>query len=77
LIFVERCDLPPSHAIPQAVEKIPPTMSRGADGRRTTTRHQTATLGGNPRWTKRYAGDRLNHPRYRDFATIPEAVFFQ
>jgi hypothetical protein len=76
---MEWCDLPPAGAIRQAFEKIPPTMSpvRGAGGHRTTARHKTATLGGNPRWTKRYAGDRLNHPRYRDFAMIPAADFLQ
>jgi hypothetical protein len=39
--------------------------------------HKTATPGRNPPVWRRYGGDRLNHPRYRDFATIPEAVFFQ
>ncbi len=40
-------------------------------------RHKTATLRRKPRRMGRYAGDRLNHPRYRDFAMIPEADFFQ
>jgi hypothetical protein len=39
--------------------------------------HKTATPRRNPRWTKGNGRDRLNHPRYRDFATIPVADFLQ
>jgi hypothetical protein len=76
-------DLPPGHAIPQAAAdgggqcralvmgKVPGWRWRGMEG------HKTATLRYNWRWMKRPTGDRLNHPRYRDFAMIPAAAFLQ
>jgi hypothetical protein len=71
-----QCD--PASAVDPAL-----AASRSSDGQaagaaeRIPARHKTATLRRNPRWNRRYGGDRLNHPRYRDFATIPEAAFFQ
>ena len=60
--------------------KRPRRMSRSRDGQGWAAvrvrRHKTATPRRNRRWMRRYGGDRLNHPRYRDFATIPEADFF-
>jgi hypothetical protein len=58
-------------------------MSRARDGQGAWAavarygRHKTATLRYNWRWMKRPTGDRLNHPRYRDFAMIPAADFLQ
>jgi len=80
---MEWCDLPPGHAIPQAfldparvVRRSGVGRSRGGAGA-ALPRHKTATLRRKPLGMGRYAGDRLNHPRYRDFAMIPEADFFQ
>jgi len=72
-------DLPPGHGIPQAFVDPALAMSRSGGGRgaRGGSRHKTATLRRKPRGSTSYAGDRLNHPRYRDFAMIPEADFFQ
>jgi hypothetical protein len=79
-------DLPPGHAIPQAAadgggQCRALVMGRwarrvGGQGAR-PGRHKTATLRYNWWWTKRATGDRLNHPRYRDFAMIPVADFLQ
>jgi hypothetical protein len=76
-------DLPPGRLIPQALVDPAVAASRSSDGQaawaagRISLRHKTATPRHNPRWTNCNGGDRVNHPRYRDFATIPVADFLQ
>jgi hypothetical protein len=76
-------DLPPGHAIPQAAAdgggqcralvmgNVPGRRWRGMEG--TKLQHFAVNHGGQGA----ARGDRLNHPRYRDFALIPVADFFQ
>jgi len=76
-------DLPPGGMIPQAPVDPALALSRSRDGQGAWAavarygRRQTATPRHNPRWTISSIGDRLNHPRYRDFAMIPVADFLQ
>jgi hypothetical protein len=75
-------NLPPAALIPQATAdgrrrcRALVMGKRRGQGRR-SIRHQTATPRRNPRWTKCNGGDPNRHPRYRDFATIPDADFLQ
>jgi hypothetical protein len=71
---------------PASIRAAPLRMSRSRDGRGLHRRGQGARepsetklqhLAANLRWTACNGGDRLNHPRYRDFATIPAADFLQ
>ena len=86
LIFMEWRDLPPGRLIPQATadgrcrcrdlvmgKGAWSGVGRGRGSIRTKLQHLAANL----RWTACNGGDRLNHPRYRDFATIPVADFLQ
>jgi hypothetical protein len=78
---VERSSSRPSD--PASACGVPPTTSRSRDGQvvwavgpmRSGTKLQH--FGTNPRWMMGSGGDRLNHPRYRDFATIPVTDFLQ
>jgi len=76
-------DLPPGRAIPQATALNRHgcrdlVMGKGAwAGAVGSIRTKLQHLAANLRWTARNGGDRLNHPRYRDFATIPAADFLQ
>jgi hypothetical protein len=81
--FMEWRDLPPGDASPQAAadgggryRALVMGKARGQQAAR-SGRHKTATPRHNPRWTNCNGGDRVNHPRYRDFATIPVADFLQ
>jgi len=66
---MEWCDLPPGHAIGQAAasDVVHSWWARRV-GRGDGVGHKTATPCRKPQKTTRNAGDRLNHPRYRDFA---------
>jgi len=79
-------DLPPGRLIPQAAAPSrrgcrDVVMGKGLGvawaGRRGSIRTKLQHLAANLRWTACNGGDRLNHPRYRDFATIPAAAFLQ
>jgi hypothetical protein len=76
-------DLPPGRLIPQAAALSRRgcrdlVMGRGREqGWRGSIRTKLQHLAANLRWTACNGGDRLNHPRYRDFATIPAADFLQ
>jgi len=80
---MEWCDLPPGRAIRQAAadgrRRCRDLVMGKEDGQRWRGMgdNQTATPRRNPRWTISSIGDRLNHPRYRDFAMIPVADFLQ
>jgi len=81
-VFMEWRDLPPGRAFRQAFVDRAPAVSQSNSEEawamgQMSPRHKTATLRRKPWGMGRYAGDRLNHPRYRDFAMIPETGFFQ